>query len=150
MANVCDYRVIVKGRKNACYAFYGSTACMGYKQIVSESGTDEQYEMLFFGNCKWSVDSYCAVFKGKTPVELPADFNAAYILGEDEYWYNTVQSRSKMFDVEVQCCSADIDDYDPEYGPEQLYEHYRSGVPCKDHMSGKIPENLVIKDPFEE
>ncbi len=59
MANICEYKVIVKGRKNACYAFYGSMSCMDYKEIVSEKGTEDKYEMFFIGNCKWGVDAYC-------------------------------------------------------------------------------------------
>lgn len=46
----------------------------------------------------------------------------AEALTEDDFWYNTVQERSKMFQVEVQCNSEDIDD---PYGG--YYEHYING-----------------------
>ena len=36
MANYCDYEIEIKGRKNACYAFYGSTPVMDYIKIENE------------------------------------------------------------------------------------------------------------------
>ena len=41
MANYCDYHVIVKGPKNACYAVYGSMPCMDDKWIEEEHGTED-------------------------------------------------------------------------------------------------------------
>ena len=141
MANVCEYKVIVKGKKNACYAFFGSMSCMGDKQILEESGTDEMCTIRFEGDCKWSVDSYCSPWDGGFPVVLPEDAEEAMAEAEDKYWYNTVQERSKMFEVEVWCNSADTEDYDPNKGPFEIFEHYINGT----NVGGECPEVLQIK-----
>ena len=147
MANYCEYNVIVKGRKNACYAFFGSMSCLDSKEIFDESGTDDDYTVKFNGNCKWSVDSYCTPWNGEFPVSLPEDADEAYEAGEELYWYNTVQERSKMFGVEVWCNSADVEDYTVH--PFELFEHYL----CGDDMgsdysgfneSGLCPDELRI------
>ena len=54
MANYCDYKGILKGRKNACYAAYGCFQAYDDKWIVKECGTNEDYFLQFEGNCKWS------------------------------------------------------------------------------------------------
>ena len=141
MANICEYKVIVKGRKNACYAFFGSMSCLDDKQILEETGTAEQCTIRFEGNCKWSVDSYCTPWDGAFPVLLPEDADAALSEGEEKYWYNTVQDRSRMFEVEVWCNSADIDDYDPEEGPCEIFEHYIHG----EYAGGICPVELRIQ-----
>ena len=41
MANYCDYKGILKGRKNACYAAYGCFQAYDDKWIVQEYGTSE-------------------------------------------------------------------------------------------------------------
>jgi len=148
VANICEYKVIVKGKKNACYAFMGSMSNFGGKEEdewVPSKKDPTTGKLIFHGDCKWSVDSYCTPFDGKKPVELPEDFREAEQAGEDLYWYNTVQERSEMFQVEVQCNSADIEDYDPEYGPDQIYEHYKKGMQCKDCW-GDPPKSLRITD----
>ena len=47
MANICSYKVLVKGRKNGCYAFYGSMQTLDGKSIIDETGTDEDYKLRF-------------------------------------------------------------------------------------------------------
>lgn len=146
MANYCEYKVIVKGKKNGCYAFFGSTSCLDDKYVVEESGTDDEYIMRFEGNCKWAIDAYCTPWNGEFPVELPEDYEEAYQTGEDLYWYNTVYERSMMFGVEVICNSADVEDYDPAEGPCELYEHYKDGKPIWD----ECPPELRIKGYWDE
>ncbi len=146
MANCCEYKVIVKGKKNACYAFFGSMSCMDYKDIVDEEGTDDEFVLSFEGNCKWSVDSYCTPWEGEFPVKLPDDYEDAYSEGEEKYWYNTVQERSMMFEVEVLCNSADVEDYNPAEGPFQIYKHYINGV----DIGGICPDELCIKGWYED
>ena len=41
MANICEYKVKVIGRKNACYAMFGSFHQFDNKEILQESGTDD-------------------------------------------------------------------------------------------------------------
>ena len=136
MANFCEYKMIVKGKKNARYAFVGAMAALDEKVIEKESGTDDNYQLFFTGSCKWSVDSYCKTeYEGECPVELPEDAIDAREEGEENYWYYTVQEHSRMFDVEVQCCSADVDDPMGDW-----YEHYKSGNP----IDSTCPKELEV------
>ena len=66
-----------KGKKNACYAFFGSMSCVEEKWIVEEGGTDEAYTVQFEGNCKWAVDAYCTPWDGEFPVILPENADEA-------------------------------------------------------------------------
>ncbi len=52
MANICEYRVLVKGKRNACMAFFGFMPCLDDKRILSERGSDEHCTLLFEGDCK--------------------------------------------------------------------------------------------------
>lgn len=140
MANYCEYKVIVKGRRNACYAFFGSMSCLDNKYIVAESGTDADCTLRFAGNCKWSVDAYCTPWDGPCPVPLPEDADEAMELAEETYWYHTVKDRSQMFAVEVWCNSADVDDYDPDEGPVELFTCVVNGVGVLE----ECPEELRI------
>ncbi len=135
MANVCAYKVIVKGKRNACMAFFGSMPCLDDKSINSDTGTDENCTIFFVGDCKWSVDSYCSNWEGDFPVEIPENPDDAYELAEERYHGITVRERSKMFNVEVICNSADIEDY---FG--ETYEHYINGT----EISDNCPEELDI------
>ena len=103
MADICDYKIKVKGPKNACYAFMGSTSKYDDVDIINEYGSDDNYILIFKGCCKWAIDMYCHDFKGEKPVALPRDANEAYAQAEDLYWYHTVKERSEMFQVEVWC-----------------------------------------------
>ena len=150
MANICEYNIIVKGKRNACYAFYGSTSNLGGKAIDSWEGTDDYGTLKFHGDCKWAIDCYCSPFDGKKPVELPDDYCEAEEEGEDHYWYNTVQERSEMFQVEVQCVWADVEDYDDESGPDMIYEHYNNGEECPDNYSYEFPKELVLHGEWDE
>ncbi len=163
MANICSYRVIVKGKKNACYAFFGSMSCLDEKVIVNESGDEQDYTLQFDGKCKWNVDWHCTPWEGNYPVELPDDFEEARDDAEDKYWYNTVQDRSKMFDVEVWCNSADIDmpvgDAFVHYGngedlggecPEEIAgitdNTLEEGYQCCPACGGQFPEEEMVKE----
>ena len=141
MANICKYKGIVKGRKNACYAYFGSMSCLDDKWIIEEEGTDEQFTMRFEGDCKWSVDAYCEPWDGECPVQLPEDAEEAREEAEDKYWYKNLRDRSRMFGVEIMCCHADVD-----FPVQEYYEHYING----EDAGGERPEELkVIEDPEE-
>ena len=81
MANICSYKVLVKGRKNGCYAFYGSMQTLDGKSIIDETGTDEDYELRFEGGvyddtaseeCKRSICVvFAAVFLGASGIDTP-------------------------------------------------------------------------------
>ena len=59
MANRCEYKVIVKGKKSVCYAFYGSMRVLENKWITEEEGAEQAYTLRLEGDCKWSVDCDC-------------------------------------------------------------------------------------------
>ncbi len=141
MANICEYKVIEKGKKNACYAFFGSMSVLDNKWVTDESGSNEEFTLRFQGDCKWSVDSYCEPWEGECPVQLPEDAEEAQYEAEEKYWYKTVKDRSRMFGVEVWCNSADVD-----FPVQEYFEHYISG----EDAGGECPEELkVLEDPEE-
>ena len=146
MPNTSEYRVIVKGRKNACYAFYGSMSNIDEKGIGVESGDEEDYTLKFQGYCEWDVDSDCGPWDGDFPVTLPEDYLEAEREAEDKYRGIIVQERSKLFEVEVWCNSMDIDD--PEF---YTYEHYNSGKPvldlCPEELEFEGQEEMENSDP---
>ncbi len=161
MANICNYKVKVKGKRNACYAFFGSMSVLDGKSIISETGTEDETIIIFEGDCKWSVDSYCNPFMGKKPVDLPDDADEALNLAEESYWYNTVQERSEMFQVEVWCNSGDpdcIDDIleemgdidlseiDPDILSPYMFEHYINGEPVYDDCPDELSFTCCFED----
>ena len=133
MANICKYKVIVKGKKDACYALYWSMSVMDGISIEDEGGSDDDYMIRFEGNCKWTVDAYCKPWDGSFDVDIPATLEDAL-----KYRGITVQERSRLFKVEVLCNSADMVEEDYE-----LYEHYISGDRIS---SGGCPEELKVLD----
>lgn len=143
MGNSCDYKLIVKGKKNACYALYGSMPCFDDKWVKKESGTDDNYIMYIAGNCKNFVDCYCKPYKGTYPVEIPEDPEEAYSFAEPDYWYYTLKECSKIFNVEVACNSGDDDCH---FEGMDLYEHYLNGEEIKDDC----PDELLFKEDRSE
>lgn len=146
---VCEYKAIVKGKKNACYAFCGSSPALEGVAIYDEHGSDSTYEMTIGSVCKYAVDAYCEPWTEQVPVSLPEDTDEAYDMGDRQYSFRTVRDRSRMFAVEVLCTSADIDDFDPEEGPAEKYEHYIDGEVVND----TCPDNLHIEveaDPWDD
>ena len=72
MANICLYKIKVKGTKTACYALVNMMPLYSWeKEYLSEEGTDEDYTLVFSGACKWSVDeNKVSIFKSfKADVE---------------------------------------------------------------------------------
>ena len=109
MANICNYRFIVRGAKNACYAFLGSK--LDYDgEVREEGGTDEDYYLTYSGGCAWYVDARCDPYDGETPVDIPSDPQEAYDLASLKYTGITSQSRSAMFGVDVYCIGDPADD----------------------------------------
>ena len=137
MADLCDFRIMVQGRKNACYAFW-STQLAEDAQIVKEYGSEDAYLLEFAGCCKWDPDAYCKPYQGEMPVDLPADFAQASTVAAQEYSGYTQQSRSEMFSVDVQCNSV----FGPvrSGGVEGCYVHYKNGAEIHD----TCPKNLLI------
>lgn len=123
MANRCMYKMVVRGKKNACYAFYAGQ--LHYVQDINyEGGSDENYKIRFSGECKWTVDSYCVRYDGE-PVELPEDCDEAMKYAKEVGNIN-VEGRAKMYSVSVIYNSTDLDDPEfadacGEFGVESYY-----------------------------
>ncbi len=56
MANYCNYEVHVKGKKNAALMLYYSMPSWDEIHMGTATGNDQNYEIEFAGNCKWSVN----------------------------------------------------------------------------------------------
>ena len=68
MANICLYKIKVKGSKKACYKLVDMMPLYsGEKEYISEDGTDEDFTLVFTGDCKWSVDCYTKFEKDLKP-----------------------------------------------------------------------------------
>lgn len=134
MAKVCKFKIIVKGKANACAAFYTSTPSYG-ATVVEEKGTPENYYLHFEGSCKWKVDYGAKRWNGSFPVVLPEDIWEAGKLAVQNYSEYSVQDRSRMFHVEVLCNYAVLDNGDGAH-----FVHYKNGVPIFD----RTPEELYI------
>lgn len=136
MANICEYRVIVKGKKNACYALYGSMPVMDGICIVNEYGTNEDYTIHFVGSCAWYVDHHVdGIWLGKEIVTLPEDSQEARAEAV-KYARYSLLDRTKIFGVEVFCNSVDIDG--APNSPQ--FVHYVNG----EWGTGICPEEIEI------
>ena len=142
MANICEYKGIVRGPKNACYAVFGSMSCFDDKYICEENGTDEDYFLRFEGDCKWDVDSYCNKRDDLTPFNIPEDCDEAEEFGANN-WYIPQQQKPILFGVDFQIAWADVEDYDPDFYSECgcNYVHYdKNGAIIDDDC----PEDLIV------
>lgn len=128
MANICQYRIKVRGNKDNCEAFvltmplYTSEYSFEWQGVV-----DGKYEIIFSGDCKNYPDSYTKKHSNinkKTAeeiIELKENNNL------DEFWEYPLVEKSYIFDVEVWCCSS----YE-EYPHTEDYVHYCDGNECPD------------------
>ena len=141
MADLCEYKCIVKGKKNACYAFFGSQICADEKEIVKESGTDENYSLYFYGDCKWALNLSDIDWNPSSPVILPK--NPQKAMAEMESLDYGVPSRSKVFQVEVIGCWSPDEDYTE-------YFHYINGEDMNDEDSVESTFDDEFDEDFEE
>lgn len=136
MANICIYKILVKGTKQACEAFVAMMP--SYSEggdIWEESGTDADYTLAFSGDCKWSVDSYCAPLSDPQPW-TPARIQQAIESTDSSDWYYTIRDKSILLNCEVFCNSKDIDS-----NTWACYEHYNKG----ERIFDECPKELHIK-----
>lgn len=112
MADICEYHVLVKGQKNACYALYGSMPMImgSEKNIEYQGGTEKDYQIVFKGQCKWSVDYGSDMYDELEIQIIPDGQNEAISFGED-YLNVSLQGKSKIFQIEVWCNSVDLDKF---------------------------------------
>ena len=133
MANICLYKIKVKGRKRACYALMDMMPLYsGEKYVLSEEGTEDDYTLVFLGDCKWSVSAYTKKLpevRTFTQEELDA-------VSDGDYWETTLSDKSVLLDCEIFCNSKDIDD-----SCWSVFEHYDRGQKIFD----ECPKELHIK-----
>lgn len=133
MANICMYKIKVKGNKQACYALVNMMPLYSYeKEYMLEEGTEDDFTLVFKGDCKWSVEAYTS------PMENPVQLSKHEIesICDGDHWDKTLRDKSIMLGVEIYCNSKDIDD-----SCWSVYEHYNKGVKIKD----ECPKELHIK-----
>lgn len=149
MANICQYKGRIRGKKKACYAAFSGISAYDEKCVADTSGTDDDFLLEFRGDCKWRLDTYCdKVWEGKIPVEL-----SGYSIDElgngsvVDFWYYGMNQLSKMMDVEIEVISWSGE------SSFQAYSHYRSGKVLTEEMralnrrnasSGKLAYSLSL------
>lgn len=107
MANICDYKIIVKGKKERCEKLVEMMNSCDEMCIVYTEQKKDEYELCFEGSCKWSVDCYCDSHRIRYPF---LDEEIPYVIGSD-YRNYTLRDKSKLLDVNVTCVAHDEDDY---------------------------------------
>lgn len=146
MANICAYRMQVKGDKRACLAFFGSVPVLDDKYILDQRETKDGYIIQFAGDCKWAVDMYTKDDDDMPAINLsdiPDDEEGAIAFGDD-YWGVSMKSKSRIFDVEVYSNSCDIDEC---YYMNSAY--YVNGEECAVDYD-KTPEGIRLVDYEDE
>ena len=133
MANICLYKILIKGSKPACYAFIDMMPSYNAdKEILREEGTDEVYELVLRGDCKWSVSAYT------NRMENPQPFTDEEIakIEDGDHWDKTLKDKSILLNCEIFCNSKDIDN-----SSWAIFEHYNKGTVIRD----ECPKELHIK-----
>ena len=133
MANICLYKIKVKGTQRACYALVDMMPLYSWeKEYISEEGTEDDFELVFLGACKWSTSAYTSAMKDPKPFtkeELEA-------VQDGDHWDKTMKDKSILLNCEIFCNSKDIDD-----SCWAIYEHYDRGKEIHD----ECPPELHIK-----
>ena len=133
MANICLYKIKVKGTKTACYALVNMMPLYSWeKEYISEEGTDEDYTLVFSGACKWGVDCYTEKHKGLVPF-TPEEIAK---VEDGDGWGYPISEKSFLLGCEIFCNSKDIDD-----ACWADYIHYNKGKQIFD----ECPKELHIK-----
>ena len=109
MANNCNYRFIVQGPQNACYAFLATVTDLD-GEVVEEGPINNEYFLSYAGVCAWYVDAHCKPYNGVMPVALPVDPQETYDYAAKAFPNIDTRSRSEMFQVDVYCIADPGDD----------------------------------------
>lgn len=116
MANVCSFEMKVKGTKENCLNFANSEIHCYELYIGEEYGTDEDFGLYLFGECRWSV--------------------TGSMVNTDED--NTLAAKAKKFNVELEVFGYDISE--PEWVE---HYHYKGAEVIKEYnLYPVFPENI--------
>ena len=133
MANICLYKIKVKGRSKACYALVNMMPLYSWeKEYISEEGTEDDFTLVFLGACKWGTSAYTS------PMSNPKPFTEEELdaVEDGDHWDKTLKDKSILLDCEIFCNSKDIDD-----SCWSIYEHYNRG----EEIFDECPKELHIK-----
>jgi hypothetical protein len=104
----------------------------GEKEILFEEGTENNFTLIFTGDCKWSVDAYTSPLSEPKPLS-PEEVD---VIDDGDYWNVNLRDKSILLNCEIFCNSKDIDDC-----CWAIYEHYDKGKIIND----KCPKELHLK-----
>lgn len=135
MANICLYKIKVKGKKNNCLKFeFIMPRCDWDFQILESEGTDDDYTFSFITACKWGVDYRTQKTKGKLNPLTDEEISS---IEDGDYWGTPLQEKAKLLGCEVFCNMKDIDDC-----YKAVYVHYS---PTGRIINDECPKELHIK-----
>lgn len=129
MANVCRYKIKVIGRKSSCYALINMMPLyVGEKEILFEEGTDDDYTLIFKGDCKWGIDYGTDDFGRLEP------FTEEEIeeIEDGDYWDFMMVDKAFVLGVEIFCNTLDDDG-------QEIFYHYIE----EDELYGEEPEDIL-------
>lgn len=157
MANFCEYHVIIRGKKNNCYAFAGALPLLEAPVFEREVDYGDYFEIWISASCKWTVRAYLNE-PNDLFVEVPEDPQEAYVYGVNNLNGVSYTALTKKLDLDVRFAECDIDDY---YGVVQY--HFNKGTEEYDwsdepflsldeikEMYGLSDEDLFDEYDFEE
>ena len=106
MANICSFMMRVRGTKQNCMELYSNGMRQCYEwNIKHESGSEHDYILSIFGECRWSVTT--------SMVEDNED---------DTFNGKTLCEKSRLLNLEIEVFGYDISD------PEWIeHYHYKNG-----------------------
>ena len=138
MAEICYYKIKVKGTKDACRAFVYTMPTIFYKKkLMHSEGTDNEFCLTFLGDYKNYIDWHT------TPLNNPQKLTDEEIKNiiDFDYWQLPMRERATLLDCEVFCSSGcfwvGCDDIDGEVE----YIHYdKNGQKIHD----ECPDELKI------
>ncbi len=135
MANICDFKIHVRGTKKAALMLYATAVAAPYEgDIDYEGGTDDEYIIHFSGSCKWGIDAYCEKRWNKKPIDLSAIDEETIRSNEElagKYSQYKMKAKSGMFQCEVEVIAFD------EEG-EYSFSHYKDGVLLDEQYTRKL------------
>lgn len=130
MANICWYQIRVRAKKENAYMFYYTTPEYNNKEIITEMGDKDDYTIIYKGDCKWSLNSYCQEKENIEKIDVSNFIKEDFSLSNDVsvYWYHTLKNKSKMFECEIEVFS-EYEDYcvRDNSGDIPTFEHYKNG-----------------------
>ncbi|MBR4026089.1 MAG: hypothetical protein IKJ01_00840 [Lachnospiraceae bacterium] len=133
MANICLYKIKVKGTQTACHKLVHMMPLYSWeKEELYSEGTESDFTLIFLGACKWSVDCYTEKVKDIKPF-TEEELNK---IEDGDGWNYTLQDKSILLNCEIFCNSKDIDDC-----CYASYVHYNKGKQIFD----ECPKELHIK-----